>query len=77
MLINFYYSSTHFFFLYGLLVCIVNSCMQFRMKQHASGKKFQEILEQAFIHPLQIEGELYIGIPSGKCFCLFELIKMQ
>ncbi|GLT54361.1 hypothetical protein SLA2020_275640 [Shorea laevis] len=28
-------------------------------------KKFQEILEEAFIHPLQIEGELYIGIPPG------------
>ncbi|KAH7524231.1 hypothetical protein FEM48_Zijuj06G0097300 [Ziziphus jujuba var. spinosa] len=34
--------------------------------EHASGKKFQEILEEAFIHPLQIEGELYIGIPPGK-----------
>ncbi|XP_059662977.1 uncharacterized protein LOC132308779 [Cornus florida] len=33
--------------------------------EHASGKKFQEILEEAFIHPLQIEGELYIGIPPG------------
>lgn len=33
--------------------------------EHASGKKFQEILEEAFIHPLQIEGELYVGIPPG------------
>ncbi|XP_050278530.1 uncharacterized protein LOC126720255 isoform X2 [Quercus robur] len=33
--------------------------------EHASGKKFKEILEEAFIHPLQIEGELYIGIPPG------------
>ncbi|XWS70610.1 hypothetical protein CRYUN_Cryun03dG0061400 [Craigia yunnanensis] len=33
--------------------------------EHASGKKFQEILEEAFIHPLRIEGELYIGIPPG------------
>ncbi|KAG6649392.1 uncharacterized protein LOC122315961 [Carya illinoinensis] len=33
--------------------------------EHASGKKFQEILEEALIHPLQIEGELYIGIPPG------------
>ncbi|KAF3454085.1 hypothetical protein FNV43_RR04532 [Rhamnella rubrinervis] len=33
--------------------------------EHASGKKFQEILEEAFIYPLQIEGELYIGIPPG------------
>ncbi|KAF3454082.1 hypothetical protein FNV43_RR04529 [Rhamnella rubrinervis] len=35
--------------------------------KHASGKKFQEILEEAFIYPLQIEGELYVGIPPGKC----------
>ncbi|KAG6485207.1 hypothetical protein ZIOFF_053740 [Zingiber officinale] len=33
--------------------------------EHASGKKFQEILEDAIIHPLNIEGELYIGIPPG------------
>ncbi|KAA8526138.1 hypothetical protein F0562_007762 [Nyssa sinensis] len=33
--------------------------------EHASGKKFQQILEEAFIHPLKIEGELYIGIPPG------------
>ncbi|XP_052170060.1 uncharacterized protein LOC127786603 [Diospyros lotus] len=33
--------------------------------EHASGKKFQEILEEAFIRPLNIEGELYIGIPPG------------
>ncbi|XP_030475469.2 uncharacterized protein LOC115692678 [Syzygium oleosum] len=33
--------------------------------EHASGKKFQEILEEAFIHPLNIEGELYIGVPPG------------
>ncbi|XP_074564879.1 uncharacterized protein LOC141821355 [Curcuma longa] len=33
--------------------------------EHASGKKFQEVLEEAFIHPLGIEGELYIGIPPG------------
>ncbi|KAL2517415.1 ABC1 family protein [Abeliophyllum distichum] len=33
--------------------------------ERASGKKFQEILEEAFIHPLDIEGELYIGIPPG------------
>lgn len=34
-------------------------------EQYASGKKFQEILEEAFIHPLNIEGELYVGIPPG------------
>ncbi|KAF8389457.1 hypothetical protein HHK36_026152 [Tetracentron sinense] len=33
--------------------------------EHASGKKFQEVLEEAIIHPLKIEGELYIGIPPG------------
>ncbi|CAK9185544.1 unnamed protein product [Ilex paraguariensis] len=36
-----------------------------KFEQHASGKKFQEILEEAFIHPLQIGGELYVGIPPG------------
>lgn len=33
--------------------------------EHASGKKFQEILEEAIIQPLSIDGELYIGIPPG------------
>ncbi|OMO91112.1 Beta-lactamase-related protein, partial [Corchorus olitorius] len=33
--------------------------------EHASGKKFQEVLKEAFINPLNIEGELYIGIPPG------------
>ncbi|KAK4783663.1 hypothetical protein SAY86_008037 [Trapa natans] len=33
--------------------------------EHASGRKFQEILEEALIHPLNIDGELYIGIPPG------------
>ncbi|KAI5394035.1 uncharacterized protein LOC127097645 [Lathyrus oleraceus] len=33
--------------------------------EHASGKKFQEILEESIVRPLQIEGELYIGIPPG------------
>ncbi|XP_061336498.1 uncharacterized protein LOC133283634 [Gastrolobium bilobum] len=33
--------------------------------EHASGKKFQEILEEAIVRPLHIEGELYIGIPPG------------
>ncbi|KAJ8758705.1 hypothetical protein K2173_000426 [Erythroxylum novogranatense] len=35
------------------------------MIEHASGKKFQEILEEAIVHPLEIDGELYIGIPPG------------
>ncbi|KAF6141775.1 hypothetical protein GIB67_027953, partial [Kingdonia uniflora] len=33
--------------------------------EHASGKKLQEVLEEAIVHPLNIEGELYIGIPPG------------
>ncbi|ESW33524.1 hypothetical protein PHAVU_001G077100 [Phaseolus vulgaris] len=33
--------------------------------EHASGEKFQEILEEAIIRPLHIEGELYVGIPPG------------
>ncbi|KAJ1698222.1 hypothetical protein LUZ63_006734 [Rhynchospora breviuscula] len=33
--------------------------------EHASGKKFQQVLEEAIIHPLNIEGEMYIGIPPG------------
>ncbi|KAL0330094.1 UNVERIFIED_CONTAM: AarF domain-containing protein kinase [Sesamum radiatum] len=36
-----------------------------RFNPHASRKKFQEILEEAFIRPLNIDGELYIGIPPG------------
>ncbi|KAF5177129.1 Abc1 family protein [Thalictrum thalictroides] len=33
--------------------------------ERASGKKFQEILNEAIINPLNVEGELYIGIPPG------------
>ncbi|KAK7293711.1 hypothetical protein RJT34_16584 [Clitoria ternatea] len=33
--------------------------------EHASGKKFKEILEEAIVRPLHIEGELYVGIPPG------------
>ncbi|XP_024996178.1 uncharacterized protein LOC112529237 isoform X1 [Cynara cardunculus var. scolymus] len=33
--------------------------------EHASGKKFQDVLEEAFVRPLNVEGELYIGIPPG------------
>uniref|UniRef100_A0A0A9DEZ6 Beta-lactamase-related domain-containing protein n=1 Tax=Arundo donax TaxID=35708 RepID=A0A0A9DEZ6_ARUDO len=33
--------------------------------EHASGKKFQEVLEEAIVHPLHLDGELYIGIPPG------------
>ncbi|KAF9660616.1 hypothetical protein SADUNF_SadunfUnG0007900 [Salix dunnii] len=33
--------------------------------EHASGKKFQEILEEAIVRPLNIGGELYVGFPPG------------
>ncbi|KAI4316173.1 hypothetical protein L6164_024179 [Bauhinia variegata] len=33
--------------------------------EHASGKKFQEVLEEAIVRPLNVEGELYIGTPPG------------
>ncbi|VFQ60415.1 unnamed protein product [Cuscuta campestris] len=33
--------------------------------ERASGKRFQQVLEEVFIHPLKIEGELYIGVPPG------------
>ncbi|KDP33424.1 hypothetical protein JCGZ_06995 [Jatropha curcas] len=33
--------------------------------EHASGKKFQEILEEVIVRPLKIQGELYVGIPPG------------
>ena len=33
--------------------------------QHASGKKFHEVIEDAFIRPLNIEAKFYIGIPWG------------
>ncbi|KAK2994048.1 hypothetical protein RJ640_012318 [Escallonia rubra] len=44
--------------------------------EHVSGKKFQEILEEVFIHPLKIEGELYIGIPPGMIRTLLDLTGM-
>ncbi|XP_076886697.1 uncharacterized protein LOC143536641 [Bidens hawaiensis] len=33
--------------------------------EHASGKKFQDILKEAIMRPLNVEGKLYIGIPPG------------
>ncbi|KAF5815508.1 putative carboxylesterase [Helianthus annuus] len=33
--------------------------------EHVSGKKFQDILEESIVRPLNVEGELYIGIPPG------------
>ncbi|KAI3943069.1 hypothetical protein MKW92_018385 [Papaver armeniacum] len=38
--------------------------------EHASGMKLQEVLEEKLIHPLNIEGEMYIGVPPGKLFSL-------
>ncbi|KAD4178589.1 hypothetical protein E3N88_27180 [Mikania micrantha] len=33
--------------------------------EHASGKQFQDVLEEAFVRPLNVEGEFYIKIPPG------------
>lgn len=33
--------------------------------ERASGKKFQELLDEVFVHPLGVEGEFYVGIPPG------------
>ncbi|KAM0029731.1 putative beta-lactamase/transpeptidase [Helianthus debilis subsp. tardiflorus] len=44
-------------------------CMLLNL-QHASGKKFQDVLEEAFIRLLNVEGELYIGIPPGIVVCV-------
>lgn len=33
--------------------------------ERASKNKFHDILEEALVHPLNIEGELYVGIPPG------------
>lgn len=33
--------------------------------ERASGKKFQELLEEVLIHSLGVEGEFYVGIPPG------------
>ncbi|KAH9622899.1 hypothetical protein KSS87_019658 [Heliosperma pusillum] len=32
--------------------------------EHATGKKFQDILQEVLIHPLHIEGEMYIGVEA-------------
>lgn len=47
---------------------------QMVFEQHASGKKFQDVLEESFIHPLNIQGELYVGIPPGMIRTLSVLI---
>ncbi|KAG6387861.1 hypothetical protein SASPL_153055 [Salvia splendens] len=53
-----------FYHYVAVLLSLINNLIIFMM-QHASSKKFQEILEKAFIQPLNINGELYIGIPPG------------
>jgi hypothetical protein len=45
--------------------CSDHSVLVSHLMQQASGKKFQEVLEEAIIRPLDINGELYIGIPPG------------
>ncbi|CAA6672157.1 unnamed protein product [Spirodela intermedia] len=33
--------------------------------EHSSGRRFQDVLEEAIVQPLGLHGELYIGIPPG------------
>lgn len=33
--------------------------------EKASGKKFQDLLEEVFVHPIGLNGEFYVGIPAG------------
>jgi aarF domain-containing kinase len=33
--------------------------------EKASGQKFQDVLHKAFVQPLGLGGEFYIGIPAG------------
>lgn len=33
--------------------------------ERASGRRFQELLEEVLVRPLKIDGELYVGIPPG------------
>ena len=33
--------------------------------QKASGKKFQDLLEEVFVRPIGLNGEFYVGIPAG------------
>lgn len=33
--------------------------------EKASGKKFQDLLEEAFVQPIGLAGEFYIGVPAG------------
>ncbi|CAN1825567.1 Protein ACTIVITY OF BC1 COMPLEX KINASE 8, chloroplastic [Linum perenne] len=48
----------------GLLHWLVDNDV-FLMEQNASQKKFQDILEEAIVKPLNVDGELYVGIPPG------------
>ncbi|XP_076932108.1 uncharacterized protein LOC143597478 [Bidens hawaiensis] len=52
-------------FKYNLVFNKLNDVYLVEYVQHASGKKFQEILEEAIVRPLNVEGELFIGIPHG------------
>ncbi|KAK6137184.1 hypothetical protein DH2020_029071 [Rehmannia glutinosa] len=56
----------------GVSSCII-TCLSAGYVVHASRKKFQEILEEALITPLNLDGELYIGIPPGMFSALCEL----
>lgn len=33
--------------------------------QKASGKKFQDLLDEVFVRPIGLDGEFYVGVPAG------------
>jgi len=33
--------------------------------QKASGKKFQDLLNEVFVRPIGLDGEFYVGVPAG------------
>lgn len=43
--------------------------------QKASGKKFQELLDEVLVRPIGLDGEFYVGVPAG--MHLFEKWYMQ
>ncbi|MCD9561027.1 hypothetical protein HAX54_019961 [Datura stramonium] len=44
--------------------------------ERASGRRFQELLEEVLVRPLKIDGELYVGIPPGMIICLLFSISL-
>lgn len=44
--------------------------MELRLRdvvQKASGKKFQDLLDEVFVRPIGLDGEFYVGLPAGMC----------